>query len=203
MRPLESATSRRDRENAGRRRRPCLFAVKTAPNRRPRDRLSVGRMRRTLVVFVGMSAITHLLMTFVQPGDIVVHSGPALCRDRKPDRTNFRPGRDPLARFSAGATATRSRPCLNRPKAWAESPLIISKSPANRPTLGSMSGRGRRSRRLFGDEKRRSRSTHVPRPLWHHPLRHGAIVSLFVDQNAGGTAICVAESRRARSDNIR
>src|SRR6188768_141653 len=95
------------------------------------DRLSLWENAEDALSFSsGMSAISTLLLTFVQPGDVVVHSGPLYAA------TETLIGRI-LGRFGvkwldfpAGATEEEIADVVERAKALGRVPLIYLESPA-------------------------------------------------------------------------
>ena len=160
------------------------------------DRLSVWEDAEEALSFSsGMSAIATLLLTFVQPGDVVVHSGPLYAA------TETLIGRI-LGRFDikwldfpAGATEAEIADVLDRAKAMGRVPLIYLESPAN-PT----------NQLVDVEAVRKVRDAAFPEspppiaidntflgPLWHHPLRHGADLSVYsLTKYAGGHSDLVA-----------
>jgi methionine-gamma-lyase len=160
------------------------------------DRLSVWEDAEDALSFSsGMSAITTLILALVQPGDVVVHSGPLYAA------TETLIGRI-LGRFGikwldfpAGATESEIAEVVERAKDLGRVPLIYLESPAN-PTNALVDVQG----------VRRVRDAAFPEnpppiaidntflgPLWHHPLRHGADLSVYsLTKYAGGHSDLVA-----------
>jgi methionine-gamma-lyase len=160
------------------------------------DRLSVWEDAEDALTFSsGMSAITTLLLTFVQPGDVVVHSGPLYAA------TETLIGRI-LGRFGvkwldfpAGATRDEIAAVIEQAKSQGRVPLIYLESPAN-PTNALVDVQAVRA----------ARDAAFPEypppiaidntflgPLWHHPLRHGADLSVYsLTKYAGGHSDLVA-----------
>ena len=127
------------------------------------DRLAVWEDAEDALAFSsGMSAIATLLLAFVQPGDVVVHSGPLYAATETliakilgqfgVSWLDF-PGRRDARRDRRRARAA--------PRRRAASRSSISKARPTRPTRWSTSRRWPRARdaAFAGDERRRSRST--------------------------------------------
>jgi methionine-gamma-lyase len=146
------------------------------------DRLSVWEDAEDALTFSsGMSAIATLLLAFVQPGDVIVHSGPLYAA------TETLIGRI-LGRFGvswfdfpAGATEDEISEVLSRAKAKGRVPLVYLESPAN-PTnaLVDVEAVRRAVDALFGEGERPpiAIDNTFLGPLWQQPLRHGADLSL-------------------------
>jgi methionine-gamma-lyase len=161
------------------------------------DRLGLWENAEDALSFSsGMSAIATLLLTFVQPGDVIVHSGPLYAA------TETLIGRI-LGRFGvkwldfpAGAERSEIEQVLEQAKSMGRVPLIYLESPAN-PTNALVDVQAVAAARnsLFGEEE------HPPiaidntflGPLWHHPLDHGADLSIYsLTKYAGGHSDLVA-----------
>ena len=160
------------------------------------DRLSVWEDADDALSFSsGMSAITTLLMTFVQPGDIVVHSGPLYAATETLIGRIF--GRFGIRwlDFPAGATREEIEKVLEQAKGMGRVPLIYLESPAN-PTNALVDVQAVAAARdaLFGEEKPPIAIDNTfLGPLWHHPLRHGAALSVYsLTKYAGGHCDLVA-----------
>ncbi len=160
------------------------------------DRLSIWEDAEDALTFSsGMSAISTLLLTHVQPGDVVVHSGPLYAA------TETLIGRI-LGRFGvkwldfpAGATQDEIAGVLERAKALGRVPLIYLESPAN-PTNALVDVQAVRAARdaAFPDSPPPIAIDNTfLGPLWHHPLRHGADLSVYsLTKYAGGHSDLVA-----------
>ncbi|HEX8639603.1 MAG TPA: cystathionine gamma-synthase family protein [Allosphingosinicella sp.] len=160
------------------------------------NRLSVWEDAEEALSFSsGMSAITTLILTFVQPGDIVVHSGPLYAA------TETLIGRI-LGRFGvkwldfpAGATEEEIAGVIDRAKGMGRVPLIYLESPAN-PTNALVDVQAvRRARDAAFTESPPpiAIDNTFLGPLWHHPLRHGADLSVYsLTKYAGGHSDLVA-----------
>jgi len=160
------------------------------------DRLSVWEDAEDALSFSsGMSAIATLLLTFVQPGDVVVHSGPLYAAtETLIGRILGRFGVQWLD-FPAGATEAEIAEVMEQAKGMGRVPLIYLESPAN-PT----------NQLVDVQAVRKVRDAAFPEnpppiaidntflgPLWHHPLRHGADLSVYsLTKYAGGHSDLVA-----------
>jgi len=161
------------------------------------DRLGVWEDAQDALSFSsGMSAIATLLLTFVQPGDVVVHSGPLYAA------TESLIGRI-LGRFGvswrdfpAGATEEEIGAVLEQAKGMGRVPLIYLESPAN-PTNALVDIEGVRNVRdaLFAEGERPpiAIDNTFLGPLWQQPLKHGADLSVYsLTKYAGGHSDLVA-----------
>ena len=161
------------------------------------DRLSVWEDAEDALTFSsGMSAIATLLLTFVQPGDVIVHSGPLYAA------TETLIGRI-LGRFGitwldfpAGSTQEEIAAVIDCAKAQGRLSLIYLESPAN-PTNALVDVEAVRAARdaAFGDGERPpiAIDNTFLGPLWHHPLDHGADLSIYsLTKYAGGHSDLVA-----------
>ena len=160
------------------------------------DRLSVWEDADDALSFSsGMSAITTLLMTFVQPGDIVVHSGPLYAATETLIGRIF--GRFGIRwlDFPAGATREEIEKVLEQAKGMGRVPLIYLESPAN-PTNALVDVQAVAAARdaLFGEEKPPIAIDNTfLGPLWAKPLDHGADLSVYsLTKYAGGHSDLVA-----------
>jgi methionine-gamma-lyase len=161
------------------------------------DRLSLWEDAEDALSFSsGMSAIATLLLTFVQPGDVIVHSGPLYAA------TETLIGRI-LGRFGvtwldfpAGATREEIESVVARAKAQGRVSLIYLESPAN-PTNALVDVQAVASVRdaLFGEGERPpiAIDNTFLGPLWSRPLDHGADLSVYsLTKYAGGHSDLVA-----------
>jgi methionine-gamma-lyase len=154
----------------------------------------------------GMSAIATLLLAFVQPGDVVVHSGPLYAA------TETLIGRI-LGRFGvkwldfpAGATEEEIADTIERAKAMGRVPLIYLESPAN-PTNALVDVQAVRHAAdaafAAGERPPIAIDNTFLGPLWHHPLRHGADLSVYsLTKYAGGHSDLVAGGITGSKDLI-
>ena len=128
------------------------------------DRLSLWEDAEEALTFSsGMSAIATLLLTFVQPGDVIVHSGPLYAA------TETLLGRI-LGRFGvtwldfpAGATGDEIAAVIDRAKQQGRLSLIYLESPAN-PTNALVDVEAVRAARdaAFGEDERPPIATTTP-----------------------------------------
>lgn len=144
----------------------------------------------------GMSAIATLLIAFLQPGDVVVQSGPLYAA------TETLIGRI-LGRFGiqwvdfpAGATEDEIAATVERAKGMGRVGLIYLESPAN-PTnaLVDVEAVRRVCDGAFDADVRPpiAIDNTFLGPLWQQPLRHGADLSLYsLTKYAGGHSDLVA-----------
>jgi methionine-gamma-lyase len=161
------------------------------------DRLSVWEDAEDALTFSsGMSAISTLLLAFVQPGDVVVHSGPLYAAtETLIARILGRFGISWLD-FPAGATEEEIAAVVEQAKAKGRVPLIYLESPAN-PTnaLVDVQAVARVRDTLFAEGERPpiAIDNTFLGPLWHQPLRHGADLSVYsLTKYAGGHSDLVA-----------
>ncbi|HEY0445994.1 MAG TPA: cystathionine gamma-synthase family protein [Allosphingosinicella sp.] len=160
------------------------------------DRLSIWEDAEDALTFSsGMSAIATLLLTFVQPGDVIVHSGPLYAA------TETLIGRI-LGRFGikwldfpAGAERSEIEAVIERAKALGRVSLIYLESPAN-PTnvLVDVQAVAAARDALFADERPPIAIDNTfLGPLWSKPLEHGADLSIYsLTKYAGGHSDLVA-----------
>jgi methionine-gamma-lyase len=160
------------------------------------DRLSIWENAEEALTFSsGMSAIATLLLTFVQPGDVIVHSGPLYAAtETLIARILGRFGVKWLD-FPAGATREEIDEVLGRAKAMGRVPLIYLESPAN-PTNALVDVEAIAASRdaLFGEQKPPIAIDNTfLGPLWAKPLDHGADLSIYsLTKYAGGHSDLVA-----------
>lgn len=171
------------------------------------DRLSVWEDAEDALSFSsGMSAIATLLLTFVQPGDVVVHSGPLYAAtETLIGRILGRFGIQWLD-FPAGATEAEIGDVVGRAKALGRVPLIYLESPAN-PTnaLVDVQAVARVRDAMFAENERPpiAIDNTFLGPLWSQPLRHGADLSVYsLTKYAGGHSDLVAGGITGSKDLI-
>ncbi len=160
------------------------------------DRLGVWEDAEDALSFSsGMSAIATLLMTFCQPGDMIVHSGPLYAA------TETLIGRI-LGRFGvgwldfpAGATEDEIAAVMEAAKAKGRVALVYLESPAN-PTnvLVDIEAVRTARDRIFPDALPPIAIDNTfLGPLWQQPLQHGAELSIYsLTKYAGGHSDLVA-----------
>jgi methionine-gamma-lyase len=160
------------------------------------DRLSLWEDAEDALTFSsGMSAISTLLLAFVQPGDVVVHSGPLYAAtETLIARILGRFGVQWLD-FPAGATQAEIESVLERAKAMGRVSLIYLESPAN-PTNALVDVEAVAAARsaVLGDERPPIAIDNTfLGPLWAQPLRQGADLSVYsLTKYAGGHSDLVA-----------
>jgi methionine-gamma-lyase len=161
------------------------------------DRLAVWEDAEDALTFSsGMSAIATLLLAFVQPGDVVVHSGPLYAAtETLIGRILGRFGISWLD-FPAGATEAEIAAVVEQARAKGRVPLIYLESPAN-PTnaLVDVQAVARVRDALFPEGERPpiAIDNTFLGPLWAQPLRHGADLSVYsLTKYAGGHSDLVA-----------
>ncbi len=160
------------------------------------DRLAIWEDAEDALSFSsGMSAIATLLLTFCQPGDMIVHSGPLYAAtETLIARILGRFGVGWMD-FPAGATEAEIAAVLQAAKAKGRVALIYLESPAN-PTNVLVDVQAVRTARdrLFGAEPPPIAIDNTfLGPLWQQPLRHGADLSVYsLTKYAGGHSDLVA-----------
>ena len=160
------------------------------------DRLGLWEDAEDALTFSsGMSAIATLLLTFVQPGDVIVHSGPLYAAtETLIGRILGRFGVSWLD-FPAGATRAEIEAVMHRAQAMGRVSLIYLESPAN-PTnvLVDVEAVATARDALFGDQRPPIAIDNTfLGPLWSKPLDHGADLSIYsLTKYAGGHSDLVA-----------
>ena len=160
------------------------------------DRLSLWEDAEDSLSFSsGMSAIATLLLTFVQPGDVIVHSGPLYAAtETLIARILGRFGVSWLD-FPAGATREEIENVLEQAKAKGRVSLIYLESPAN-PTNALVDVEAVSAARdaLFTEDKPPIAIDNTfLGPLWSRPLDLGADLSVYsLTKYAGGHSDLVA-----------
>ena len=160
------------------------------------DRLSVWENAEDALTFSsGMSAIATLLLAYVRPGEVIVHSGPLYAA------TETLIGRI-LGRFGvhwldfpAGAEPGEIERVLTEAKNHGRVALIYLESPAN-PTnvLVDIEAVAAARERLFESDKPPIAIDNTfLGPLWQQPLEHGADITVYsLTKYAGGHSDLVA-----------
>jgi methionine-gamma-lyase len=143
----------------------------------------------------GMSAISTLLLTFVQPGDVIVHSGPLYAAtETLIAKILGRLGVHYLD-FPAGATREEIDAVIAKAKAKGRVSLIFLESPAN-PTNALVDVEAVSAARdaAFDDDKPPIAIDNTfLGPLWAKPLAQGADLSVYsLTKYAGGHSDLVA-----------
>ncbi|WP_106638546.1 cystathionine gamma-synthase family protein [Allosphingosinicella vermicomposti] len=161
------------------------------------DRLGVWEDAEDALTFSsGMSAIATLLMTFVKPGDVVVHSGPLYAATETLIGRIFGKFGVQWLDFPAGATKEEIEAVVAKAKEMGNVALIYLESPAN-PTnqlVDVQAVRDVRDALFTADEKPPIAIDNTfLGPLWSRPLDHGADLSVYsLTKYAGGHSDLVA-----------
>jgi len=161
------------------------------------DRLSVWEDAEDALSFSsGMSAIATLLLAFVQPGDVVVHSGPLYAATETLIARILGKFGVTWLDFPAGATEDEIAAVVEQAKAKGRVPLIYLESPAN-PTnaLVDVQAVARVRDAAFPADARPpiAIDNTFLGPLWQNPLQHGADLSVYsLTKYAGGHSDLVA-----------
>ena len=161
------------------------------------DRLSLWEEADDALAFSsGMSAIATLFLTFVQPGDVIVQSGPVYAATETLIAKIL--GRFGVSwlDFPSGSTREEIDEVLARAKAKGRLALIYLESPAN-PTNQLVDVEAVRAARdaAFGESERPpiAIDNTFLGPLWAKPLAHGADLSVYsLTKYAGGHSDLVA-----------
>jgi methionine-gamma-lyase len=161
------------------------------------DRLSLWEEADDALAFSsGMSAIATLLLTFVQPGDVIVHSGPLYAATETLIAKIL--GRFGVSwlDFPAGATREEIDEVIARAKAKGRVSLIYLESPAN-PTNALVDVEAVAASRdaAFGPDERPpiAIDNTFLGPLWAKPLAQGADLTIYsLTKYAGGHSDLVA-----------
>ena len=161
------------------------------------DRMAIWEDADDALAFSsGMSAIATLLLTFVQPGDVVVHSGPLYAAtETLIAKILGRLGVSWLD-FPAGATREEIDEVLAAAKAKGRVALIYLESPAN-PTnqLVDVEAVAAARNAAFGESERPpiAIDNTFLGPLWAKPLAQGADLTIYsLTKYAGGHSDLVA-----------
>jgi methionine-gamma-lyase len=176
------------------------------------DRLGVWEEAEDALTFSsGMSAIATVLLTFVQPGDVIVHSAPLYAATETFIGRILGKFGVTWLDFPAGATEAEIAAVVEAAKAKGRVALVYLESPAN-PTnvLVDVEAVAKVRDCVFETEEDRPPividNTFLG-PLWLHPLKHGAdIVVYSLTKYAGGHSDLVAGGAlgsRAHMDRIR
>jgi methionine-gamma-lyase len=162
------------------------------------DRLGVWEEAEDALAFSsGMSAIATLFLTFVQPGDVIVHSGPLYAATETMIARLLGKFGVHWLDFPAGASRETIEGVLEQAKAKGRVPLIYLESPAN-PTnvLVDIEAVSAARDAVFGAGEEAppiAIDNTFLGPLWQQPLRHGAdLVVYSLTKYAGGHSDLVA-----------
>src|SRR4028118_1897238 len=160
------------------------------------DRLGVWEDAEDALTFSsGMSAIATLLLTFVQPGDVVVHSGPLYAATETLIGRILGKFGVKWLDFPAGATREEIEAVIEQAKGMGRVSLIYLESPAN-PTnvLVDVEAVAAARDAVLGDQRPPIAIDNTfLGPLWSKPLEHGADLSVYsLTKYAGGHSELVA-----------
>jgi methionine-gamma-lyase len=172
------------------------------------DRLSVWEDADDALAFSsGMAAIATLLLTFVQPGDVVVHSGPLYAATETLIAKILGRFGVSYLDFPAGATREEIDAVIADAKSKGRVSLIYLESPAN-PTnqLVDVEAVAAARDAAFPEAQRPpiAIDNTFLGPLWAHPINQGADISVYsLTKYAGGHSDLVAVGRQGLIDQIR
>jgi len=175
------------------------------------DRLAVWEGADDALAFSsGMSAIATLLLTFVQPGDVVVHSGPLYAATETLIAKILSRFGVSYLDFPSGASREEIDAVIAKAKAKGRVALIYLESPAN-PTnqLVDVEAVTAARNAAFVEAERPpiAIDNTFLGPLWAHPLKQGADISVYsLTKYAGGHSDLVAGGlvgRQGLIDQIR
>lgn len=176
------------------------------------DRLGIWEEAEDALTFSsGMSAIATVLLTFVQPGDVIVHSAPLYAATETFIGRILGKFGVTWLDFPAGATEAEIASVVEAAKAKGRVALVYLESPAN-PTnvLVDVEAVAKVRDTAFGDGEDRPPividNTFLG-PLWLQPLKHGADIVIYsLTKYAGGHSDLVAGGAlgsRTHMDRIR
>jgi methionine-gamma-lyase len=161
------------------------------------DRLSLWEEAEDALTFSsGMSAIATLFLTFVQPGDVVVHSGPLYAATETMIAKILGRFGVSYLDFPAGATREEIEAVMEAAKAKGRVSLIYLESPAN-PTnaLVDVEAVAASRNAAFSEDRRPpiAIDNTFLGPLWAKPLAQGADLTIYsLTKYAGGHSDLVA-----------
>ena len=176
------------------------------------DRLKVWEDAESSLTFSsGMTAIAILLLTFVRPGDVVIHSGPLYAATESIINKILPQFGVHYLDFPAGATREELDDIMARAKSIGRVAMIYLESPAN-PTNALVDVEAVAAARAaaFGDQAELppiAIDNTFLGPLWAKPLSQGADISVYsLTKYAGGHSDLVAgglTGKRALLDKVR
>jgi methionine-gamma-lyase len=161
------------------------------------DRLAVWENADDALAFSsGMSAIATLLLTFVQPGDVVVHSGPLYAATETLIAKILGRFGVSYLDFPSGASREEIDAVIAKAKEQGRVSLIYLESPAN-PTnvLVDVEAVAAARNAAFTEGQRPpiAIDNTFLGPLWAHPIKQGADISVYsLTKYAGGHSDLVA-----------
>jgi methionine-gamma-lyase len=171
------------------------------------DRLSIWEQADDALAFSsGMSAIATLLLTFVRPGDIVVHSGPLYAATETLIAKILSQFGVSWIDFPSGSTREEIDATIERAKGMGRVALIYLESPAN-PTnqLVDVEAVAAARKAAFKPDERPpiAIDNTFLGPLWAKPLAQGADLTIYsLTKYAGGHSDLVAGGLVGRQDLI-
>jgi methionine-gamma-lyase len=161
------------------------------------DRLAVWEDAEDALAFSsGMSAIATLLLTFVSPGDVIVHSGPLYAATETLIAKILGKLGVTWLDFPSGSTREEIAAVIEAARAKGRVAMIYLESPAN-PTNALVDVEAVRAARdaAFGADQRPpiAIDNTFLGPLWAKPLAQGADISVYsLTKYAGGHSDLVA-----------
>ena len=161
------------------------------------DRLAIWEEADDALAFSsGMSAIATLLLTFVQPGDVVVHSGPLYAATETLIAKILGKFGVSYLDFAAGASREEIDDVIARAKEKGRVALIYLESPAN-PTNQLVDVEAVTAARNAAFPAAERPPIAIDNtflgPLWAHPIQQGADISVYsLTKYAGGHSDLVA-----------
>jgi methionine-gamma-lyase len=174
------------------------------------DRLKLWEEAESALTFSsGMTAIAILLLTFVRPGDVVVHSGPLYAATETIINKILTQFGVHYVDFPAGASREELDEVMKRAKAKGRVAMIYLESPAN-PTNALVDVEAvaaARAAAFEGELPPIAIDNTFLGPLWAKPLNQGADISVYsLTKYAGGHSDLVAGGlvgKRALLDRVR
>lgn len=174
------------------------------------DRLKLWEQGESALTFSsGMTAIAILLLTFVRPGDVVVHSGPLYAATETIINKILTQFGVQYVDFPAGASREELDEVMARAKAKGRVAMIYLESPAN-PTNALVDVEAvtaARAAAFEGELPPIAIDNTFLGPLWAKPLDQGADISVYsLTKYAGGHSDLVAGGlvgKRALLDKVR
>jgi len=174
------------------------------------DRLKLWEEAESALTFSsGMTAIATLLLAFVRPGDVVVHSGPLYAATETIINKILTQFGVQYVDFPAGASREELDEVMARAKAKGRVAMIYLESPAN-PTNALVDVEAvaaARAAAFEGELPPIAIDNTFLGPLWAKPLAQGADISVYsLTKYAGGHSDLVAGGlvgKRAMLDRVR
>ncbi|MEO6432728.1 MAG: cystathionine gamma-synthase family protein [Sphingomicrobium sp.] len=144
----------------------------------------------------GMTAVTTLFLTFVRPGDVIVHSGPLYAATESVIAKILSQFGIKYVDFPAGATRAEIDSVIAQAKTMGRVSLIYLESPAN-PTNALVDVEAVRDARAAAFASEELPPIAIDNtflgPLWARPLAQGADISVYsLTKYAGGHSDLVA-----------